>query len=155
MLLTLFLLFTVIPLVELWLLFRLAGAFGLGTTILVVVGTGLAGAALARVQGFWALHRMRSDLAQGVLPTKSLADGVLILAAGLMLITPGILTDILGLALLVPPVRALIRLGLGRWLAGRVQVASQGVWTRVDTDEQATRGRVVEGEVFESRVIEE
>lgn len=155
MLLTLFLLFTVIPLVELWLLFRVAGVFGLGTTILVVLGTGLVGAALARVQGFWALHRMRSDLAEGVLPTKSLADGVLILAAGLMLITPGILTDIVGLSLLVPPVRALIRLGLGRWLAGRVQVASQGIWTRVDTDDRPREGKVVEGEVYESRVLED
>mgnify|MGYP002626396652 FL=1 len=155
MLLILFLLFTVTPLVELWLLFRLAGIFGFWTTIAVVLGTGLAGAALARVQGFWALNQMRADLAQGVLPTKSLADGVLILAAGLLLITPGVLTDVLGLALLIPPTRALIRVGLKQWLAGRVQVASEGVWRRVEPNDRRHDPGVVEGEVFESRVLED
>lgn len=148
----LLILFTVTPLVELWLLFQLSGIFGFWTTVFVVLGTGVAGAALARMQGFLALNNIRSDLAHGALPTKSLGDGALILAAGLLLITPGVLTDVLGLSLLVPPFRSLVRLGLTKWLAGRVQIQTQGFWTAVD---QQRRGEVIDAQVVDVHVADD
>ena len=104
--LPLFFLFTVIPLAELWLLFRLSGVFGFWTTIFVVLATGALGATLARWQGLRALQRVQQEMQQGILPAKALGDGALILVAGVLLITPGVLTDALGLSLLVPPLRA-------------------------------------------------
>lgn len=148
----LFLLFTLTPLVELWLLFKLSGVFGFWTTIAVVLATGLAGAALARVQGFLALQRLRTDLAQGAVPAASLGDGVLILAAGLLLITPGVLTDVLGFSLLIPPFRSLVRIGLTKWLAGRVRIETQGRWEQ--TQSAQVGGEVIGGEVIDVQVVE-
>ena len=148
----LLILFTVTPLVELWLLFRLSGIFGFWPTVLVVLGTGLAGAALARMQGFLALNNIRNDLAHGALPTKSLGDGALILAAGLLLITPGVLTDVLGLALLFPPFRTLVRLGLTKWLAAHVQIQTQGFWAEVD---RQRGGEIIDGKVVDVHVVED
>ena len=155
----LFLLFTITPLVELWLLFRLAGVFGFWTTVFVVLATGFAGAALARLQGFWVLHQIRSDLAQGVMPTQRLGDGALILSAGLLLVTPGVLTDVLGLALLVPPLRSLIRRGLTRWLAHHVKIRADGLWQEVSVEKRAddniADNNIIDAKVVHSRVVEE
>ena len=150
----LFLLFTITPLVELWLLFRLAGVFGFSRTVFVVLATGFAGSALARLQGFWVLHQIRSDLAQGVMPTQRLGDGALILAAGLLLVTPGVLTDVLGLSLLIPPLRSLIRRGLTHWLARRVKISAQGMWEEVKVKRDA-EDQVIDAKVVNSRVVEE
>lgn len=108
----LLLLFTVVPLVELALLIRIGGVIGIGSTILLVVGTGVAGAALAKWQGLRTLRRIQEDLGRGVMPAAEMLDGLMILVAAAVLVTPGVLTDAFGFALLVPPFR--------RWLRGRV-----------------------------------
>lgn len=108
-LLLLMILFTAIPLVELWLLFQMSGWIGFGTTLGLVLGTGFAGAALARWQGFQVIQRVQKEMQQGTLPAGALGDGALILMAGVLLITPGVLTDLLGLSLLVPPIRTLLK----------------------------------------------
>ena len=117
LLVRLVLLLTVVPLVELTILLRLADAFHWGPTLALVVFTGVLGAWLARREGLKALARIQADLEAGVPPTGAVMDGVLILAAGIVLITPGILTDLCGFALLIPPLRERVK----RWLAGTLR----------------------------------
>jgi len=111
---TLLLLFIVVPAVELALLIEIGSRIGTLGTIGLIVLTGLVGAALARWQGFLVLRRMQEQTARGELPASSLIDGVLILIAAALLVTPGILTDAVGFALLVPAVRASLRRALRR-----------------------------------------
>jgi len=105
MLLRLFLLFTIVPVVELALLIQIGGLLGLGPTLLLVMGTGFAGAWLARREGLRGWLAVRDELQGGQLPGESLVHALLILVAGIVLITPGVITDIAGILLLVPPVR--------------------------------------------------
>ena len=117
MLFGLFFLFTLVPLVELYLLIRLGTYIGAVDTIAIVIGTGVAGGLLAKSQGLAVLDRMRSELNQGRLPAESLFDGLLIVIAGAMLITPGLLTDGLGLLLLIPWSRQAFK----SWLKRKIQ----------------------------------
>ena len=117
--------FTVIPFVELSLLVRLGGTIGLFPTLAICLGTGVVGAALARTQGLSVLARIQAVSAQGRLPTRELLDGAMILLAGMVLITPGFLTDLFGLALLTPPFRAVMRAVLAHNLKGRMAAAQQ------------------------------
>ena len=117
MLLGLFFLFTLVPLLELYLLIRLGTYVGAVDTIAIVIGTGVVGGLLAKSQGLAVLDRMRAELNQGRLPAESLFDGLLILIAGAMLITPGLLTDGLGLLLLIPWSRQAFK----SWLTRKIQ----------------------------------
>ena len=109
MLARLALLFVTVPLAELALLVWVGRQVGLLPTVVLVVVTGIAGAALARWQGLATLARFRAALDAGQLPHRELVDGVLILVAGAVLLTPGLLTDLAGFLLLVPPVRRRVR----------------------------------------------
>jgi len=109
MFLRLLLLFTIVPLVELFLLVKLGTVVGVGPTIALVLFTGILGAWLARQQGLDVLRRVNEDLSQGRMPTEAIMDGVLILIAGAVLLTPGLLTDALGFVLLIPRTRAAVR----------------------------------------------
>jgi UPF0716 protein FxsA len=117
----LFLLFTLIPLIELYLLITVGSYLGAGLTIFVVLGTGMAGAYVARLEGWRTWQKIQHELQNGVVPANELIDGVLILAAGLLLITPGILTDVVGFSLLLPPTRAALKIAIRRALEKRVQ----------------------------------
>ena len=108
MFLRLLLLFTIVPLVELFLLVKLGTVVGVGPTVALVIFTGVLGAWLARQQGLGVLRRLSEDLAEGRLPAEALIDGLLILIAGAVLLTPGLLTDALGFLLLVPQSRAVV-----------------------------------------------
>ncbi len=134
MLLRLFLLFTIVPVVELALLIQIGGLLGLGPTLLLVMGTGFAGAWLARREGLRGWLAVRDELQGGALPGESLVHALLIFAAGVVLITPGILTDIAGILLLVPPVRrrliARVRDWLGRQIEGGAIRVVRGPGTR-------------------------
>ena len=112
MLLRLMLLFILMPLIELAILVYLGTIIGALYTVLIVVATGILGAVMARHQGLAALSRIRSSIESGIMPANELFDGALILAGGLLLITPGIITDIVGFAVLVPQTRRIIR----RWI---------------------------------------
>lgn len=109
MFLRLLLLFTVVPLLELFILVKLGNLVGVAPTIALVIVTGVLGAWLARVQGLGVVRRLRSELAEGRLPAEAVIDGLLILVAGAVLLTPGLITDTVGFVLLVPPGRAAIR----------------------------------------------
>jgi UPF0716 protein FxsA len=109
MFLRLLVLFTLVPLVELFLLIQVGRVIGLWPTIGIVIATGALGAWLARFQGLRVLWTIRENLAQGTMPTTALLDGALILAAGAVLLTPGLITDAIGFFLLIPAGRALVR----------------------------------------------
>ena len=124
MLLKLLILFIVLPLLDLWLLFTLTDGsiVSFGITIGLVVGTGIVGAHLARRQGLAAWKNFHSELNRGALPADTMLDGVLILLAGAVLITPGLITDAVGLALLVPPIRRFVRTRLVNRLMSKIQI---------------------------------
>ncbi len=117
-------LFVLVPLVELVLLLILAAHTGLGTTLLIVVGTGVAGTLLARSQGWKTMRNIQLAVSQGKNPTDSLLDAAMIFCAGALLLTPGLLTDALGLSLLVSPVRRQYRKLLRRWISRHFQIGS-------------------------------
>ncbi|MEZ4268265.1 MAG: FxsA family protein [Myxococcota bacterium] len=123
--LRLFLLFTVLPVLELFLLIRVGSALGAPTTIALCLLTGFVGAALARTQGARAVQRMQETVAQGKMPAREIFDGVMILVAGVVLLTPGFVTDTIGILLLLPPVRAVLRGYLTQRFAARLQA---GAW---------------------------
>lgn len=122
MFLRLLVLLTVVPFVELTILLRLADGFGWGATLALVVITGVIGAWLARREGLKVLTRIRTDLNAGVAPTGAVVDGALILVAGIVLVTPGILTDLCGFALLVAPIRRWARRRLTEAFKKRIVV---------------------------------
>ena len=104
--------FTLIPVIELYLLIKVGALLGPFHTVLLVIATGLAGAYLARMQGLQTMFRVRVSLQQGIMPAEELLDALLIFVAGVVLITPGLLTDAAGLLLLLPPVRSFLK----QWL---------------------------------------
>lgn len=101
----LFLLFLLVPLVEIYFLIKVGNSIGAIATIALVVFTALLGAMLLRFQGWMTLQRTRMTMARGELPALEMLEGVLLLCAGALLLTPGFVTDAFGFALLVPPLR--------------------------------------------------
>lgn len=126
-LLLLFALFVILPLAELALLLQIGQAIDWPATIGLVLVTGLAGSALARWQGTKALREIQTQLAAGQLPGRALFDGALILLAGAVLITPGVITDAFGFLLLLPPFRGLLARLLAGWAASRINVNIGGL----------------------------
>lgn len=115
----LFLLFLVVPLVDLALLVTIGGRIGLAPTVAIVILTAVAGSWLARREGVAAWRRVQSKLTTGGVPGPELIDGLVILLSGTLLLTPGFLTDIVGFLGLLPPTRAVAR----RWLRSRFERA--------------------------------
>jgi UPF0716 protein FxsA len=111
----LILLFTVVPLVELFILIKIGGQIGAFNIVLLVVMTAVLGVLLARLEGLRTLQQIQSSLSQGRIPAEELIDGVLIFAGGILLITPGVLTDLFALVLLFP----YTRMHFKRWLRRR------------------------------------
>lgn len=107
-----FLAFTLIPAVEIYLLIKIGSSIGALNTLLVIIITGFLGAYLARLQGMYTLSKIQSNLQQGIMPAEELIDALIILIAGIVLLTPGFLTDATGLLLLIPQVRFYFK----RWL---------------------------------------
>ena len=109
MLIKLLLMFTLIPLIELWLLIEVGRIIGSFITILLVASTGFFGVMLARSQGLQVFYRMQEEMRNGFVPTDEMLDGVCILVGGAVLLTPGLLTDIAGFLLLIPVTREMIK----------------------------------------------
>ena len=114
MLLKLFLAFTIIPIIEIYLLIEIGSMFGVLTAVTLVILTGFLGAFLARMQGLQTLYRIQESLREGRMPSGELLDALLIVIAGLVLLTPGFLTDSAGFLLLIPATRNLIKYWLRR-----------------------------------------
>jgi len=111
-LLKLFLAFTIIPFIEIYLLIKIGSYLGAFNTVIIVILTAFFGALLARYQGFKTMLRVRESLERGEMPAEELMDALLILLAGIVLLTPGFLTDLAGLIILVPSTRLMFK----RWL---------------------------------------
>lgn len=104
--------FVIVPIVELMLLIQLGQIVGLVPTLLLVMFTGITGAWLARAEGIRVFFRFQKELASGRLPGQAMLDGISVLIGGAFLLTPGVLTDVVGFSLLFPPSR--------RWIQRRV-----------------------------------
>ncbi len=140
-------LFVLVPLVELALLIWMGRIVGLWPTIALVAATGIVGAVLARREGTRALVGLQTELAQGRLPARHLLSGAAVLVGGALLLTPGILTDLVGFVLLLPPTRELIF----RWAQRRFEALiasgalSMTIWERRATNASDARGGESDG----------
>ena len=125
------LLVTLIPLLELYIIIKIGGYLGAFQTLTLLILTALMGSVLARFEGLRTLQQIRQSLSQGIVPAEEMLDGVLIFIGGILLITPGVLTDLFALVLLIPYTRTIFK----RWLrrrfdrmvaAGNVRLRYQG-----------------------------
>jgi UPF0716 protein FxsA len=108
-------LFILVPLLELYILIKIGGTLGAFQTVALVVFTALLGVVLVRFEGLKTLQQIRQSLSQGIVPAEEMVDGVLIFVGGILLITPGVLTDLFALVLLIPYTRTIFK----RWLRRR------------------------------------
>jgi len=115
------LLFLVVPLAELAVIIRVGRQIGVGDTLLLLLVVSVVGAWLAKREGIGVLRRIQAQIQAGQVPGTELLDGFLVLAAGALLLTPGFLTDIVAIGLLLPPVRAGVRRVLRRRFARRIE----------------------------------
>jgi UPF0716 protein FxsA len=125
-------LFIVVPIAELYVIWQIGSAIGILPTIALLILDSVLGAALMRSQGRSAWLRLHRALAEGRVPGREVMDGALVIFGGALLLTPGFLSDILGLILLLPPTRAIVRTMLIRRFAGRIVAgAASGAQTRM------------------------
>ena len=146
MLARLALLFIAVPLAELALLVWIGGRVGLAPTVALVVVTGILGAALARRQGLAAWTRFRTALAAGRPPHREIVEGLLVLVAGAVLLTPGLLTDAAGFLLMVPAVRRRVARWIGRRVTGRLLIVGGGATAGGGFRGDAAGGQAVEAD---------
>jgi UPF0716 protein FxsA len=115
-------LFLIVPLLEIALLIQVGEVIGVWNTIALLIVISVAGAVLAKREGMAVWRRFRAALERGQVPSTEILDGVLVIFAGALLLTPGFITDILGISLLLPPSRAVVRRALvkgSRWLIAK------------------------------------
>jgi len=147
-LLKLLLIFITVPFVELALLLYIADVTHWEFTLVLVIATGIVGSLLARSQGWRTYTRIQSELADGRLPAVSMLDAVMIFVAGALLLTPGILTDLFGLSLLVPPCRAFYRKRLVQWFKSRFTIQTTGYG---DWQSPSPRSEVIDSYVIDNK----
>jgi UPF0716 protein FxsA len=141
-LLALVAIFIVVPLAELYVILKVGDAIGAVWTILLLAADSVLGSLLLRAQGRSVWRRFNDALGAGRMPHREVMDGVLVIFGGAFLITPGFLTDIVGLILLIPPTRAVVRRMLVRRLGRRVEVRTR---ERGDVEGTATEYDVPPG----------
>jgi UPF0716 protein FxsA len=148
------LIFIVVPIAEIYVIIKVGGAIGVLPTIAILIIDSFLGAALLRSQGRLAWSRFNEALAQGRIPAREVFDGAMVILGGAFLITPGFITDVIGLLLLIPPSRAMFRglmarfarrraaftVGAMRWGSGRANGGDPG---------RAARGYDYEGTAHE------
>ncbi|MDQ4133976.1 MAG: FxsA family protein [Actinomycetota bacterium] len=118
-------LFVIVPIAELFVIIQVGQVIGAWNTIGLLLLVSFAGAWLVKREGLGVIRRFRQQLDRGAIPGRELADGVLIILAGALMLTPGFLTDVVGLLLLIPPTRAAVRRTVLRRLSNKVY------WRRV------------------------
>ena len=111
----------VIPALEIGILISVGRLMGVLPTVLLIIATGVAGAYLAKKQGLEVIRKVQDDLREGYMPGDSLLDGICILAGGIMLLTPGLLTDLAGLLLLLPFTRKAAKAKIYRYLKRKME----------------------------------
>ena len=141
-----FLAFIGVPLVEIALFIQVGGWIGLVPTLVVEVATAVVGTALLRSQGLSTLRRVQGSLDRGAFPADALFDGLCLLLAGALLLTPGFATDVSGLLLFMPPVRLWLRKRLMARLAASGNIHVSGFGTRTDPGSAGGPGAVIDGD---------
>lgn len=116
----LILFFVVIPIIEIAILIKVGTFIGVFNTVLVIVLTGVLGSMLTRLQGFIIFQKINERLSSGIMPSQEILDGSLILIGGLCLLAPGMVGDAVGLTLLIPWTRLLVRKVLILFIQGRI-----------------------------------
>ncbi len=119
-------LFLLVPLAELYVIIQVGQAFGALNTVGLLIAVGAAGAWLVKREGVSVWRRFQRQVGAGSVPGREIADGVMILFAGALLLSPGFLTDLVALALLLPPVRAVVRAALMKRAAHRAGIFKVG-----------------------------
>lgn len=119
--------FIIVPAIELWGLITVGKVIGGWWTVVLVILTGVAGAWLAKQQGLQVLRNFQIQTSRGQMPTDTIIDGILVIIGGVLLMTPGFVTDIFGLVFLIPYTRMILRHFFKRWLwnmiaTGRIQL---------------------------------
>ncbi|GAG96231.1 unnamed protein product [marine sediment metagenome] len=117
----LLILFVIVPVTELYILIEVGKKIGSLTTIGIIILTGIIGAYLVKGQGFMILKKIQNDLNEGIMPGDSLIQGAIILAGGILLLTPGFVTDIIGFIFLIPVSRRVVKKYLLKWLKGKIK----------------------------------
>lgn len=142
-------LFVIVPIVEISVLIKVGGSIGLPLTILLVIATAILGAYLVKQQGFQTLYNAQSQLAHGKMPAMQIAEGMALLIAGALLLTPGFITDAIGFCCLTPPIRraAIYWLGKNGILHAQNQANNYQQTTK---NQQSEHSNVLEGE-YKSR----
>jgi UPF0716 protein FxsA len=126
MLLPLVLLFIVVPIAELVVLIQVGQEIGVGWTVAILIADAILGSILMRAQGRTAWRRFNEAMQAGRVPAREVLDGALVMFGGLLMLTPGFITDILGFVLLIPPTRAVARAVLAKRLMQRMVVSMSG-----------------------------
>lgn len=121
MLFKLMLLFTVVPIIELMLLFRLSRYIGFQYTIIIVLVTGVVGAFLAKREGKGIIKRIKVEISDGRVPGDELINGLCVIVGGAMLLTPGIITDAAGFILVISPTRKILITAIKRKIKNMIQ----------------------------------
>jgi len=114
-------LFIAIPVVELYILIEVGKKIGSLATIAIIILTGILGTYLIKSQGFMILRKIQNDLNEGIMPGDSLIQGAIILLGGVLLLTPGFITDITGFIFLMPAGRKIVKKYLWKWLKGKIK----------------------------------
>ena len=142
---SIFLLFLLVPLIEIYFLIEVGDEIGAGWTIFLVVATAVIGVGLLRMQGLSTMQRAQSTLAQGQVPALAMMEGLVLLVCGGLLLTPGFFTDAIGFVLLTPPIRqALIKRVMANSQFSRHNPASGS--SRQQRDDHIIEGEVVDND---------
>lgn len=149
----LFLAFVAVPIIEITVIIKVGGILGAWPTVGLIILTAAVGTTLVRAQGFQILARAQKSLDHGQFPAAEMVDGMSLLVAGVLLLTPGFVTDALGLALVIPPLRRAIAGLIWRWARRRdgihMETRTWGSRGPRDANSPPTEEGVIEGEFIE------
>ena len=140
-------LFIIIPILELWILIAVGSHLGASITIGMVIVTAVIGVVLIRLQGTSSLLSAKRKIRNGQLPTDELFTGALLLLSGVLLLTPGFITDLFGFAGLLPRLRAFLFSSLKDWIAGMVSIAVKYEGAEASNFKADISGDFIEGEI--------
>ncbi len=145
----LFLAFVVVPIVEIGLFLQVGSYIGVPATLGLIILTAIAGTMLVRSQGLDVLRKVQNSTNRGEMPVAALAQGLFVLIAGVLLLTPGFATDTLGFALLIPPVREVLAAKIWKLIEPNVVTSTQWSSTHSTSSPNRTGGKVIDIEAVE------
>lgn len=132
----LLLLFVALPAAEIWLLIQVGSSIGVMQTILLVLFTGVAGAYLAKMEGLAVIMNIQKAASEGRVPGNEMLNGVLVFVGGALLLTPGFITDCMGLLMIFPPTRALLAISVRKYFEKKVKTGTADFSFRSNMDIQ-------------------